>query len=104
MNNAQIAGAFLAAQQLLESVNGESITIAGTNYVCLPANLISTNRQWEPGGAAEEQTVIVTVLKADLSIAPATNEVVTFRGLSWRTIAWDDADTFWEIHLVQESA
>ena len=95
---------FLAGQQLLQSVNGETITIAGQQYVCLPANLVQTNRVWEAGGAAEEQSVIVSVLKADLRAAPATNTVANFRGLDWRTIAWDDADTFWEIHLVQESA
>jgi hypothetical protein len=104
VNNPQTAAAFLAGQQLLKSINGETITIAGKNYVCLPANLISTNRLWEPGGAAEEQSVIVSVLKTDLPSAPATNTVVNFRGLDWRTTAWDDADTFFELHLVQESA
>ena len=104
MNNPQIAAAFLAGQQLLQSVNGETITIAGQSDVCLPANLISTNRLWEPGGAAEEQNVTVSVLKADSPATPATNTIVNIRGLNWRTIAWDDADTFWQLHLVQETA
>jgi hypothetical protein len=104
VNNAQTAAAFLAGQQLLQSVNGENITIAGLSYVCLPANLISTNRLWEAGGAAEEQSLIVSVLKTDLPAAPATNTAANFRGLDWRTTAWDDADTFWEIHLSQETA
>ena len=95
---------FLAGQQLLQSVNGETITIADKSYLGLPANLVSTNRVWQPGGAAEDQNVIVTVLKNDMPTAPATNTIANFRGLAWRTIAWDDADTFWEIHLVQESA
>ena len=104
MLNAQTTAAFIAAQQLLQSINGESITLAGRTYTCLPADLITGNRLWEPGGASSQANITVSILKEDLSVAPATNTLATFRGLALRVFDSDDADTFWTVQLIQENS
>ena len=103
MNNAQTSGAFIAGQRLLQSVNGENIVLAGTTLLCLPADLITENRLWEPGGASQLLNITVSILKQDLANPPATNTLATFRGLALRTTAISDADTFWSIQLIEES-
>jgi hypothetical protein len=104
VNNPQIAAAFLAGQQLLQSINGETIQIGSISCACLPADLISGNRVWEPGGASETQNITVSILKTDLPNAPLTNTPATFRGLALRVISVNDADTFWTVQLIQPKA
>lgn len=104
MLNAQTTAAFIAAQQLLQSVNGESVTIGSDDYPCLPADLILGNRVWEQGGATAMENVTVSILKQDLAIAPLTNTAATFRGVSMRVLATNDADTFWTVQLIQEKS
>jgi hypothetical protein len=104
MLNAQTAAAFIAGQQLLQAVNGESVMLGSSSYPCLPADLIMGNRVWEQGGATEMSNVILSILKTDLAIAPLTNTIATFRGVPMRVISTNDADTFWTVQLVQEKA
>jgi hypothetical protein len=104
MLNAQTTGAFIAAQQLIQSINGETVTIGSESYPCLPADLIMGNRVWEEGGATDMANITVSVLKTDLTIAPLTNTMATFRGIAMRVISTNDADTFWAVQLVQEKA
>jgi hypothetical protein len=104
MLNAQTTAAFIDAQRLLQSVNGETITIAGTDYPCLAADLITGNRVWEQGGATQQITITVSVLKDDLPNTPLSNTLATFRGLDLRVISVSDGDTFWQIDLVQHLA
>ena len=104
MLNAQIANAFIAGQRLLQSINGETITIGSVSCTCLPADLVTGNRVWEAGGASEQQNDTVSILKADLPSAPLTNTPATFRGLSMRVISVNDADTFWTVQLIQPKA
>ena len=104
MLNAQITAAFIDAQRLLQSVNGENIILAGQTLPCLPADLITGNRLWEQGGASQQLTITVSILKGDLPSAPLSNTLATFRGLDLRVISIDDADTFWQIDLIQHKA
>jgi hypothetical protein len=104
MLNAQTTSAFIAAQQLIQSINGETVTIGSTSYPCLPADLIMGNRVWEQGGATDMANITVSVLKTDLTVAPLTNTVAMFRGVPMRVISTNDADTFWTVQLVQEKA
>lgn len=104
MLNAQTTNAFIAGQRLLQSVNGETVTIKGVNYPCLPADLITGNRLWEPGGASNQINITVSILKSDLPDVLLTNSPATFRGLSLRVISINDADTFWTVQLVQPNA
>ena len=104
MLNAQTADAFIAGQRLLQSINGENITIAGETLPCLPTDLITGNRLWEPGGASAQINITVSILKKDLSSAPLSNTPATFRGLSLRVISVNDADTFWTVQLIQPKA
>jgi hypothetical protein len=104
MLNAQITAAFVDGQRLLQSINGENITIAGKTVVCLPTDLITGSRVWEQGGASSDINITVSILKADLPIAPVTNAPATFRGLSLRAISLNDADTFWTVQLIQPKA
>jgi|SRR6516164_10937797 hypothetical protein len=104
MLNAQTTAAFIDAQRLLQAVNGETITIAGTDYPCLAADLITGNRVWEQGGATQQITITVSVLKEDLPNTPISNTLATFRGLSLRIFSLNDADTFWQIDLIQQLA
>ena len=102
--NASISAAFIAGQRLLQSLNAENITIAGQTYVCLPADLITGSRLWEPGGASAQINITVSILKEDLPSVPASNTLVIFRGLSLRVFSVNDADTFWTVQLIQENA
>ena len=104
MLNASITAAFIAGQRLLQSLNAENITIAGQTYVCLPADLITGNRLWEPGGASAQINITVSILKEDLPSVPASNTLVIFRGLNLRVFSVNDADTFWTVQLIQENA
>jgi hypothetical protein len=104
MNNAQIAAAFIDGQRLLQSINGENIILAGQTSPCLPADLITGNRLWEPGGASQQFNITVSILKEDLPAAPATNTLANFRGLDLRVSNVNDADTFWTVELIQENA
>lgn len=104
MLNVQTTNAFIAGQRLLQSINGETITIGSVSYPCLPADLITGNRVWEAGGASSDIDITVSILKADLPTAPLTNTPATFRGLSLRVISLNDADTFWTVQLVQPKA
>lgn len=104
MLNAQITNAFIAGQRLLQSVNGETITINSVGYTCLPADLVSGNRTWEAGGASELDNITVSILKADLPNQPATNAPAMFRGQALRVISCNDADTFWTVQLIQPKA
>jgi hypothetical protein len=104
MLNAQTTAAFIAAQQLIQSINGETVTIGSETYPCLPADLITGNRVWEQGGATQLANITVSILKTDLPTAPLTNTLATFRGLGLRVISVNDADTFWTVQLVQENA
>jgi hypothetical protein len=104
MLNAQTTAAFIAAQQLIQSINGETVTINSETYPCLPADLIMGNRVWEQGGATDMANITLSVLKTDLPIAPLTNVLATFRGIPMRVISTNDADTFWTVQLVQEKA
>ena len=104
MLNAQTTGAFIAAQQLIQSINGESVTIGSESYPCLPADLIMGNRVWEQGGATDMDNINVSVLKIDMPIQPLTNAITSFRGIAMRVISVNDADTFWAIQMVQEKA
>jgi hypothetical protein len=104
MLNAQTTAAFIAAQQLIQSINGETVTIGSGIYPCLPADLIMGNRVWEQGGATDMANITLSILKTDLPIAPLTNALAMFRGLPMRMISTNDADTFWTVQLVQERA
>jgi hypothetical protein len=104
MLNAQTASAFIAGQRLLQTINGETIQIGSISCPCLPADLITGNRLWEPGGASETTNITVSILKADLPSAPVTNTAATFRGLDLRVISTNDADTFWTVQLIQPKA
>jgi hypothetical protein len=104
MLNAQTTAAFIAAQQLLQSINGENVQIGSTTYPCLPADLIMGNRVWEQGGATQMMNITLSILKTDLPTAPLTNTLATFRGLPLRVISTNDADIFWSVQLVQEKA
>jgi hypothetical protein len=104
MLNAQTTAAFIAAQQLIQSVNGETVIIGSESYPCLPADLIMGNRVWEQGGATDMANATLSILKTDLAAAPLTNTIATFRGVAMRIISTNDADTFWTVQLVQEKA
>ena len=104
MLNASITAAFIAGQRLLQSLNAENITIAGQTYVCLPADLVTGSRLWEPGGASAQTNITVSILKEDLPSVPASNTLVIFRGLNLRVFSVNDADTFWTVQLIQENA
>jgi len=104
MLNAQTTAAFIAGQRLLQSINGENIQLAGTIYPCLPTDLITGNRLWEPGGASAQSNITVSILKDDLSVAPKSNTLASFRGLNLRVFDTDDADTFWTVQLIQENS
>ena len=104
MLNGSITAAFVAGQRLLQGLNGENITIAGQTYACLPADLITGNRLWEPGGASAQINITVSILKEDLPSVLASNTLATFRGLSLRVFSVNDADTFWTVQLIQENA
>ena len=104
MLNAQTTAAFISAQQLIQSINGESVTIGSESYPCLPADLIMGNRVWEQGGATDMDNINVSVLKIDMPIQPLTNAIASFRGIAMRVISVNDADTFWAIQMVQEKA
>src|SRR5262245_14085553 len=104
MLNDATTSAFIAGQRLLQSVNGENITIAGQTLPCLAADLITGNRLWEPGGASAQINITVSILKQDLPSAPKSNTLASFRGLSLRVFSVNDADTFWTAQLIQENA
>ena len=104
MLNAQTADAFIAGQRLLQSINGENVTIAGETLPCLPTDLITGNRLWEAGGASYQINITVSILKEDLPNVPVTNSLATFRGLDLRVMSANDADTFWTVQLIQETA
>ena len=104
MLNAQTTAAFIAGQRLLQSINGENIQLAGTIYPCLPTDLITGNRLWEPGGASNQINITVSILKDDLTTAPSSNTLAIFRGYSLRVFSVNDADTFWTLQLIQENA
>jgi hypothetical protein len=104
MLNAQTTNAFIAGQRLLQSINGETIQIGSISCPCLPADLITGNRLWEPGGASAQINITVSILKDDLSLAPKSNTLATFRGLDLRVFSVNDADTFWTVQLIQEAS
>ena len=104
MLNAQIANMFIAGQRLLQGSNAENVTIGSLTIPCLPADLVTGNRVWEPGGASEAINITVSILKADLPNAPLANTPATLRGLSLRVISISDADTFWAVQLIQPKA
>jgi hypothetical protein len=104
MNNPETAAAFLSGQRLLQSVNGENIILAGQTLPCLPADLITGNRLWEAGGASNQFNITVSILKEDLPTAPKSNTLATLRGLALRVFSVNDADIFWTVQLIQESA
>jgi hypothetical protein len=104
MLNTLTANAFIYAHRMLQGSNGETIAVAGKNYTCLPAELITGNRVWEQGGATDMSSLSVSILKEDMSKGPLTNTLATFRGLSMRVISVNDADTFWTLQLVQQRA
>lgn len=104
MLNVQTTNAFIAGQRLLQSINGETVTIGSISCTCLPADLITGNRVWEAGGASSDINITVSILKADLPSAPLTNTPASLRGLSLRVISANDADTFWTVQLVQPKA
>src|SRR5215475_7496002 len=104
MNNAQTAAAFVSGQRLLQSINGENIILAGQTLPCLPAALITGNRLWEQGGASNQIDITVSILKEDLPVTPVSNTLANFRGLDLRVFSVNDADTFWEIELIQHKA
>lgn len=104
MLNAGTTAAFIDAQRLLQSVNGENVILAGQTLPCLPADLITGNRLWEPGGASNQLNITVSILKEDLPTAPASNALARFRGLDLRVFSVNDADTFWTVQLIQENA
>lgn len=95
---------FLAGQRILQASNAETIVFGSNSYPCLPADLITGNRLWEPGGASDLDNITVSILKADLPTAPLTNAPATLRGLLLRVIAVNDADTFWTVQLIQPKA
>jgi len=104
MLNAEITAAFIDAQRLLQSVNGENVILAGQTLPCLPTDLITGNRLWEPGGASQQINITISILKEDLPAAPGSNTLATFRGLALRVFSVNDADTFWTVQLIQENA
>jgi|SRR5215469_3351601 len=104
MLNAEITAAFISAQRLLQSVNGENVVLAGKTLPCLPTDLITGNRLWEPGGASNQINITLSILKDDLAVAPGSNTLATFRGLALRVFSVNDADTFWTVQLIQENS
>jgi hypothetical protein len=104
MLNQQIAGMFIAGQQLLQGVTGETVTIANEDYPALAGDIIQESRLWEQGGASEILQAFVSVLKSDLTTAPLTNTLCVFRGYDLRVNEVGDYDTFWYIKMIQERA
>src|SRR5262245_46608245 len=104
MLNAQTTAAFIAGQQLLHSINGEHITLAGKPYSCLAEALLTGTRLREPGGPINPINITVSILKDDLTTAPSSNTLAIFRGYSLRVFSVNDADTFWTLQLIQENA
>lgn len=104
MQNAVTAALFQSGQELLQSFNGETVEIGNETFTCLPADLITGNRSWEQGGALQLANATLSILKTDMPVEPVTNTLAVFRGNSMRVISVSDADTFWQIYLVQENA
>lgn len=104
MQNVATAALFQAGQELLQSFNGETVQIGNETYTCLPADLVTGTRSWEQGGALQLENATLSILKTDMPVAPVTNTLAVFRGNNMRVISESDADTFWQIYLVQEKA
>ena len=104
MQNPVTAALFQSGQELLQSFNGETVEIGNETFTCLPADLITGTRSWEQGGALQLVNATLSILKTDLSVEPVTNTLAVFRANNMRVISVSDADTFWQIYLVQENA
>jgi hypothetical protein len=104
MQNAVTAAIFQAGQELLQSFNGETVQIGNETFTCLPADLIQGTRSWEQGGTLQIISATLSILKTDMPAEPVTDTLAVFRGNNLRVISAGDADTFWQIQLVQQNA
>ena len=102
--NQELINQLIAGVRLVQSLTGETVTIAGTDYPSTASTMVSAEPEFVAGGMIEKQSIILTVLKADFPNAPVTDTIVQFRGLDFRIIGHEDAALSWQIQLVQEHA
>jgi hypothetical protein len=100
MNDA-ILNQFKSAIRYLQGISGESLTIAGVDYPCTPADSITGQSEFVQGGRIDKNVVPVAVMKDDLPIEPAVDTMCVFRGDDFRIFASTDSLTYWLLTLVQ---
>lgn len=102
--NADLQPLFDDALGDLQSVTGETVTLAGVNYTCTGATMINGSLEFFQGGAADMQNVAVCIRQSDLPTQPAVNTLAVFHGINFRVKSVDDAGALWHIQLIQEFA
>jgi hypothetical protein len=102
--NADLQTLFDDALGDLQSVTGETVTLAGIDYTCTAATAINGSLEFFQGGAADMQNVSLCIRQSDLPVQPAVNALAVFHGINFRVKSVDDAGALWQIMLIQEFA